>query len=268
MKKAEQERKYAFSKNELLKCIEELEKKELEELEKIAAEAEKEPHHFSKEFEEWKEAEIRRLEERDREAKETGAEDEISATEIASRPSKLFYIYRLVNTPFKKAAVAVIVIFTITMGFGGHSVAGRFPVIEFFQDRYGGLNELGSAEDFRNSGGKRKTIETVYELGWVPDGYEKKRMDNIEGAVTQVYEIGDKDEEAIYLGQYCVNVYIAVEDEDNNYKETKYKGNRYYYLRGGDGNSVVWYRDGYQFAIISSMEIEEMLEMADKLKEI
>ena len=222
MKKAEQERKYAFSKNELLKCIEELEKKELEELEKIAAEAEKEPHHFSKEFEEWKEAEIRRLEERERAAKETGAEDEISATEIASQPSKLFYIYRLVNTPFKKAAVAVIVIFTITMGFGGHSAAGRFPVVEFFQDRYSGLNRITPHEDFRENGGKRKTIETVYELGWVPDGYEKKRIDNMGEFVIQVYENGEKEEEEIHLVQYCVSVYIAVEEENNNYKETSH----------------------------------------------
>ena len=267
MKKAEQERKYAFSKNELLKCIEELEKKELEELEKIAAEAEKEPHHFSKEFEEWKEAEIRRLEERDRAAKETGAEDEISATEIASQPSKLFYIYRLVNTPFKKAAVAVIVIFTITMGFGGHSVAGRFPVIEFFQDRYGGLNELGSAEDFRNSGKKREIVEGIYELGWLPDGYEKKKTDNLGIFVVQLYGNGDEKRE-IRLGQYCVSVYISVEEEDNSYKEIKYEGNKYYYLKGEDENSVVWYRDGYQFAISSSMEIEEILKMANRLKEI
>lgn len=225
--------------DEFMAALDEMEERELAELEAIAAEAEaseKEPHEFSEEFMAKQEALIREVEERE----------------------KMPFIYRFVNTPVKKAAIIAILVGVVALGFGGQSEAGKNPIVKFFQERYGDHVEIEPHEDLWQNEEKPQTIETVYELGWVPEGYEKAVEEASEYAVMQMYK--NKENKEIRLEQYCVVTYFSIKEE-KNYKEIVEDGIKFYFLKGKDENTAVWYQNGYQFIVRGSIQQDSILEM-------
>lgn len=252
MKEKEQGKQFEISEEEFLKEIEKMEVLELEELEKIVAEAEKSPHQFSKEFEAWKEEFIREKE-----------NEENAAT---SETAKGSFIYSLINTPLKKAAVVAVIVGAVALaaGSGASMYAGKNPIVKFFQEKYEEYIEIEPHKKLWKNKEKPLTIEKEYEFGWLPDGYEKEIEENLETVFVQIYKDGKSD--TIQLEQYCVYMYFAIKEEDG-YEEVKYKGNKYYYLTGEDEMSVVWYKDGYQFILRGNRDLDEMLEIADNVEQ-
>lgn len=225
--------------DEFMAALDEMEERELAELEAIAAEAEaseKEPHEFSEEFMAKQEALIREVEERE----------------------KMPFIYRFVNTPVKKAAIIAILVGVVALGFGGQSEAGKNPIVKFFQERYGELIGIEPHEDLWQNEEKPQTIETVYELGWVPEGYEKAEEEISEYVVMQMYR--NKEDKRIGLEQYCVVTYYSFKEE-KEYKEIVKDGVKFYFLNGEEENTVVWYQDGYQFVVRGSILQDEALKL-------
>lgn len=226
--------------DEFMAALDEMEERELAELEAIAAEAEaseKEPHEFSEEFMAKQETLIREVEERE----------------------KMPFIYRFVNTPVKKAAIIAVLVGVVALGFGGQSEAGKNPIVKFFQERYGDHVEIEPHEDLWQNEEKPQTIETVYELGWVPEGYEKVEEEVFKPFTMQVYGKRGGDEEII-LEQYCVVMYYSLKEE-KNYKEITEEGIKFYFLKGDDENSAVWYQDGYQFVLRGDISQDEALKL-------
>lgn len=275
-----------ISQKDFLEALDELEAAELEELEKIAAEAEKNPHQFSKEFEEWKESAIRELEEkenasRNEKIKENGkipedgnaATEELAASmepaadEDSTLTGKRSFFFHFINTPFKKAAIAAAFVAVVALGAGVQSEAGKFPVVKFFQELYGDYVAIEPHEDLRKNEEKPQSIEAVYELGWVPEGYEKSYEDISEYMAVQSY-YNEKNNIEVILQQFCVKAYFSIEQEKDLYEEIKHEQKKYYYLEKAEEKTLVWYEDGYQFIIRGDTENKELFKMAENLEKI
>lgn len=247
-----------ISQEDFLEALDELEAAELEELEKIAAEAEKNPHQFSKEFEEWKEGAIRELEE-----KEKATEKETDSIVTGKRS----FFFHFINTPFKKAAIAAVFVAVVALGAGVQSEAGKFPVVKFFQELYGDHVAIEPHEDLRKNEEKPQSIEAIYELGWVPEGYEKSYEDISEYMAVQSY-YNEKNNIEVILQQFCVKAYFSIEQEKDLYEEIKHEQKKYYYLEKAEEKTLVWYEDGYQFIIRGDIENNELFKMAENLEKI
>lgn len=230
---------------EFLQAIEEMEKIELIELEKIVEEAKDTPHQFSKEFEERKEAFLREVEEKE------------------AREKKI--LYRFVNTPLKKAAMVAILVGVVALGAGGNSYAGKYPMVKFIEKIYNDYLGMENPELLHNNDTKPQKIEKTYELGWLPEGY-KKVEEQVAETVTRYVYADKKLNKKIRVEQYCVSMYFTIKEQDG-YKETKYEGNKYYYQKGEE-LSLVWYKDGYQLIIRGDIRLKEALKMADSLKKM
>lgn len=257
---------YDISEAEFLAAIEEMDAMELAELEAIAAEADTNPHQFSKDFEARKEALIHEVEEREKAAaqKEEAATKEIEGEKEIEDEPKIPFIYRLVNTPLKKVAIITLVAGGVALGGSLQTTAGKFPVVKFFQDLYGDHIEIEPHEDLWRNEEKPQTIEEVYELGWIPEGYEMEKEQNGEYVTTHTYS-NKKQNERIILEQYCVAIYYSIKEQEG-YQEIKEDGKKYYYLDGAEEKTLVWYEDGYQFILRADLELDEILKMSRKLE--
>ena len=248
---------YNVSEDEFLAAIDELAALEMAELEKIVAEAEKSPHQFSEEYLAKKEALIREVE-----------ASENSASEEMGIPEKLPFIYRCINSPLKKAAIVAACVGVVALGTDIQTTeAGKNPIVKFFQERYNDHIQIEPHEDLWQNEEKPQTIETVYELGWVPEGYVKEKEDNLGFAFVQAYfnrTVGEK----ISMEQCCVNTYFSIEEEKEKYEEIKHNGQKYYYLEEGYDKTIVWYQEGYQFIIYANLEKDVILRMAEQIVEI
>lgn len=255
-------RRYVVSEEEFLEAINEMERIEAAKLERIVAEAEENPHQFSERFLEWKEALAQELDEAERAKK---AAEENAASKENAISGRMPVLHRFINTSFKKAAaVAVVTVGVLTLGFGMQSEAGEFALVKFFQQRFCDYVEIKPHEDLRENQVTAQTIETVYDLSWIPKGYEQEKEKVSETYVMQTY-YNKSSGKRIKIEQYCVKAYFDVKEEEG-YQEVKHEGRRFYALEGEDGITVVWYEDGYQFVIYTDTGLDETLTMAEHLE--
>lgn len=263
-KRAIRMKKYAVSEEEFLEAIDEMARLEAAKLERIVAEAEAEenPHQFSEKFLEWKESFAQELDEAEKAKK---AEEEHAAAEEAAVSRKIIFLHRFVNTPIKKAAaVAIVATSVLALSSGVQSEAGEFAVVKFFQERFSDRVKIEPHEKLREDQTKARTIENVYDLSWIPEGYEKIEEDVSEISAMQGYYNQNSDKE-IKMAQYCVKAYFAIREEEGC-QEIEYGGRKFYYLEREDEIIVVWYEDGYQFMINSDASFDETLKMAEGLE--
>ncbi|KSV59118.1 DUF4367 domain-containing protein [Acetivibrio ethanolgignens] len=236
---------YNVNEDEFMTALDEVEKLDLAELEAMDAEAEgEEPHEFSEEFMAKQVALIREVEKRE----------------------KMPCIYRFIHASVKKVAIVVILVGAVALGFGGQSEAGKNPIVKFFQECYSDHIEIEPHGNLWQNEKKPQTIETVYELGWVPEGYEKELEERTEFSAVQVYHSIKKDSR-IRLEQYCVIMYFSIKEE-KNYKEILEDGIKFYFLNGEDENTAVWYQNGYQFVIRGSVQQDEALKLIKNIQEV
>lgn len=236
---------YNVNEDEFMTALDEVEKLDLAELEAMDAEAEgEEPHEFSEEFMAKQVALIREVEKRE----------------------KMPCIYRFIHASVKKVAIVVILVGAVALGFGGQSEAGKNPIVKFFQECYSDHIEIEPHGNLWQNEKKPQTIETVYELGWVPEGYEKEKKEKSDFFVVQIYSKKEENKEII-LEQYCVIMYFSIKEE-KNYKEILEDGIKFYFLNGEDENTAVWYQNGYQFVIRGSVQQDEALKLIKNIQEV
>lgn len=115
------------------------------------------------------------------------AEENAAAKETVLSGRKPIF-HQFINTSFKKAAaVAVITVGVLTLGFGMQSEAEEFALVKFFQQKFCDHIEIEPHEDLRENQVTAQSIEVVYDLSWIPEGYEKKREKINEKFVMQNY---------------------------------------------------------------------------------
>ncbi|MFW5652199.1 MAG: DUF4367 domain-containing protein [Acetivibrio ethanolgignens] len=257
---------YNVNEDEFMTALDEVEKLDLAELEAMDAEAEgEEPHEFSEEFMAKQVALIREVEKREKKA---AYDEQAAASEngTGDAAEKMPCIYRFIHASVKKVAIVVILVGAVALGFGGQSEAGKNPIVKFFQECYSDHIEIEPHGNLWQNEKKPQTIETVYELGWVPEGYEKVKEKKTDFSAVQVYYSVKKDSR-IHLEQYCVIMYFSIKEE-KNYKEILEDGIKFYFLNGEDENTAVWYQNGYQFVIRGSVQQDEALKLIKNIQEV
>ena len=118
------------------------------------------------------------------------------------------------NTVGKRIAACIAVIMII---FGGSMTVKAFrePVVEFFTNVYEKIVEIFFDDD--DIAKAPSEIETVYTLGYVPEGYEMESFEiNEYNTVTKIVFVNGEDE--IVFRQYVLNTRLTMDNENSDYK--------------------------------------------------
>ena len=102
--------------------------------------------------------------------------------------------WKYVNTVGKRIAMIAVVI-ALTLGLSMSVSAVREPVVKFFVHIYERFVEFFYDDDVVTKA--PSTIETVYTLGYVPEGYELESC-GIEGLGTRIIWVNDADEQIVF----------------------------------------------------------------------
>ena len=143
--------------------------------------------------------------------------------------------------------------------------AVREPVVEFFTNFYEKLVEIFFGED--DIAKAPNTIETVYTLGFIPDGYEMDRF--FIGRDTTNMTWKNENGDRLVLSQGILKGSFIMDTEESNYHHiiewnnkkiacTEKYGTKYFF----------WNSDEYEFSLIISSNIseEEAIALIDSLK--
>ena len=142
--------------------------------------------------------------------------------------------------------------------------AVREPVVEFFANIYEKFVEIIFGED--DIAKAPDTIETVYTLGFIPDGYEMDRffIDRDMTNMTWKNENGDR----LVLSQGILKGSFTMDTEEANYQIIEWNGRKIACAEKYGTKYFFWNSDEYEFSLTISSNIseEETLALIDSLK--
>ena len=114
---------------------------------------------------------------------------------------------KFLNASWKRVVASIVV---VAMVFGGSMTVKAFrePMVEFFTNIYEKIVEIFfDDEDIAKAPSE---IETVYTLGYVPEGYEMESFDSDE-LTTKIYWTNGDDK--IYFKQYTLDSETHLDNE-------------------------------------------------------
>lgn len=173
--------------------------------------------------------------------------------------------WKYVNTVGKRVAVFVLAI-AITFVLSMSVAAVREPVVEFFVNVYEKFVEFFYGED--DIAKAPDTIETVYTLGYVPEGYELESC-NLNKLYTTFVWTNDTGNRIVF-SQGVLGAWNQLDNENSNYEilymndlsvayiDKKY--NQYYYWHAADYNFSLFVSDDIITQEIVAEIIESMLK--------
>ena len=157
-------------------------------------------------------------------------------------------------------AAAMLIAFSCSMTVK----AVREPVVEFFANVYEKFVEI-----FFGEGDIAKApdaIETVYTLGFIPDGYEMDRffIDRDMTNMTWKNENGDR----LVLSQGILKGSFTMDTEEANYQIIEWNGRKIAYVEKLGIKSFFWNSSEYEFSLTipTNMSEDEVLVLIDSLK--
>jgi hypothetical protein len=121
--------------------------------------------------------------------------------------------WKYVNSIGKRIAMIAVAI-ALTFGLSMSVCAVRKPVVEFFVNMYEKFVEFFYDDDV--SAKAPSTIETVYTLGYVPEGYELESC-SIEKMATCFIWINEVGEQIVF-SQGLLCEYSLMDNENSNYE--------------------------------------------------
>lgn len=163
----------------------------------------------------------------------------------------------------------VLVLVLVTAGgtvFAFNAEAGSRVIIQWF-------TEWGGKDDgFHFAGDSEKTdvqppqeIETVYEPTWIPEGFELTE-DELIGEICYWQEYM-KGKHQVEFQQNIVNAGITIDSEDMEREAVMINGYQGQ-LNSKEGKTgLIWATGEYVFMISSDLGKEEVLKMAESVKE-
>ena len=134
----------------------------------------------------------------------------------------------------------------------------RHKIREVFKDLYVKVF-YDSTED------TDKTIEVVYTLGYVPEGYVLKK-ERVEKAFAQ-YEYVNESGETLYFEQHTLSFSSQYFDSEGGYSQIKeIEKHEVYYRYTGASHIYIWNTENYYMQIKSSTQLsnEVLVLMIDK----
>lgn len=170
--------------------------------------------------------------------------------------------WKYINTIGKRVAVLMVAT-ALTFALSMSVSAVRKPVVEFFVNAYEKFVEFFYDED--DVMRAPDTIETVYTLGYVPDGYEFVKTLNLYGRVKHVWKNNISAE--IVFSQYILNGDYALDKEKCEFELLNVDGTIIAYIDKYELKKFYWNNDNYayQLAVDSSFSIEECLQMINSI---
>lgn len=142
--------------------------------------------------------------------------------------------------------------------------AVREPVVEFFTNIYEKLVEIFFGED--DIAKAPDTIETVYTLGFIPDGYEVDRFIIDDSATSMLWRNAQGD--MIVLSQGVLDGSFTVDVEESNCDIIERNGKKIVYAEKYGRRYFFWNSTEYEFSLTVSSNIseDEVFALIDSLK--
>ena len=164
------------------------------------------------------------------------------------------------NTTGKRVA-AIFLVIGLFFGLSFGIYAARTPIVEFFLNVKEKLTEVFFNEKDINQA--PEMIETVYTLGYVPEGYELSKVDITDSKVNFIWT--NPNETYIHFSQSKLRDMSIIDTENSNYAII-YIGNRkILYFEKFETKTYFWNTDKYAFSLritapISNNEINLLIE--------
>ena len=181
---------------------------------------------------------------------------------LIKRQKQLYW--KCVNTVGKRVAVfavAIALIFALSMSV----YAVREPVVEFFVNVYEKFVEFFYDED--DIAKAPDTIETVYSLGYVPEGYE---LENYEiGKYSTKFVFKNHNGDKISFSQNLMISLSCLDNENSNFEVLLINGKQVAYTQKANIMSYMWNANGYTFSLYLPREIlqEDIVEIITNIME-
>ena len=165
------------------------------------------------------------------------------------------------NTVGKRIAACVaaaVIAFSGTMSIS----AIREPVIEFFTNMYEKFVEIFF--DGENVSGAPTEIETVYTLGYVPDGYELEKKERVGASVKTIFTNG---EDNIVLSQYPLTNDLTFDNENSNFQIIAMSDFEVAVIEKNKIRLFYWSNEKYAFNLTVPKELgnDECIEIIESL---
>ena len=157
------------------------------------------------------------------------------------------------NTVGKRIAACVAAVMII---FGGSMTVKAFrePVVEFFTNAYEKIVEIFFGDD--DIANAPSEIETVYTLGYVPDGYEMESyfVNNFNTSTTTVFT---NNETELIFCQYILGTKAGLDNEDTNLEYLYIGDMKVLIVDKNETRSLFWNTNEYAFSLDMHIQISE-----------
>ena len=160
--------------------------------------------------------------------------------------------WKYVNTVGKRIAMIAVVI-ALAFGLSMSVSAVREPVVKFFVHIYERFVEFFYDDDVVTKA--PDTIETVYTLGYVPEGYELESC-NIADIVTRMVWVNDAGEKIVF-SQKVLTANDLIDYENADYEIVYLKETKILFVRKNNKKSYYWNSEEYFFTLIFPIEMSE-----------
>ena len=171
--------------------------------------------------------------------------------------------YKYFNT-FGKRVAGIAAAILIAFGCSMTVKAVREPVVEFFANIYEKFVEIFFGED--DIAKAPNTIETVYTLGFIPDGYMVDRfyVDDYMTDMAWKNRNGDR----LVLSQGILDGSFIIDTEEADYHIIERNNKKIAYSEKYGRKYFFWNSEEYEFSLTMSSHIseEEALALIDSLK--
>jgi hypothetical protein len=157
------------------------------------------------------------------------------------------------NTVGKRIAACVAAAMLI---FGGSMTVKAFrePVVEFFTNVYEKIVEIFFNDD--DIAKAPSEIETVYTLGYVPEGYEMESF-KMNGGKTMVMSVFTSNEDEIVLRQHTLDGKFVLDNEYSKYQYIYIDNIKVAIIEKSEEKMLYWNTSEYSFMLSVELEIAE-----------
>lgn len=164
---------------------------------------------------------------------------------------------------FANRAAAILILIGVFSGFSAGVYAAREPIVNFLSNVYD--NHIEIFFDPKDVEKAPSEIETVYTLGYVPDGYmqETTFLNEVRSSITWVNDKNDK----IVFGQRMLDGVLSLDNEHSALGTTVMNEMTIMYQFTQHSRSYFWNTNEYQFILDVPTEIshETALVMIDSM---
>ena len=158
------------------------------------------------------------------------------------------------------AAILTLMLSTLSVG------AVREAIGDFFVKVFSTHDDISYNEQIDKPKSYHETIEKIYELGYVPDGYELVDYSADTNNVSYMYFLDDK---AIMFMQSTKSAYTVNVDNENSVKSIETYDNQEYMIYSSTNSPdivLIWDNGEYIFSLTGNLNKSEAIELCKSLK--